>query len=83
MTRMSTYPLRLLGPLMAEVERLSEKEGASINQFVAIAVAEKVSVLRTAEYFAERQGRADIDAFDRILDREGGDRPRVGDEMTD
>jgi hypothetical protein len=34
------------------VELQSEEDGKSINQFVATAVAEKLSALQTAEFFA-------------------------------
>jgi hypothetical protein len=44
-------------------------------------VAEKVSALRTARYFAERKGRADWAAFERIMARETGKPPREGDEI--
>jgi hypothetical protein len=44
-------------------------------------VAEKVSALRTAEYFASAQARADFAAFDRIMRRKGGEKPREGDEV--
>ena len=76
----STYPLRLPVSVKAEAERLAAAEGTSLNQFVATAVAEKVAVLRTASYFAERRGRADWDAFDRLMARGGGEPPRPGDE---
>jgi hypothetical protein len=45
-----TYPLRLPRSLKEAVERLSREDGASMNQFVATAVAEKVSVLETARF---------------------------------
>lgn len=80
MKETSTYPLRLPRSLKAAVERLSKEEGTSINQFVATAVAEKVSALKTARYFADRRNRADFEAFDRILNRSGGEPPREGDE---
>ena len=51
-----------------------------MNQFVATAVAEKLAVLNTANYFAERKGRADLAAFKRILTRKRGATPREGDE---
>ena len=82
-TKTSTYPLRLPVSIKAEAERLAASEGTSLNQFVATAVAEKVAVLRTASYFAERQGRADWAAFDRLMARDGGELPRPGDEMPD
>ena len=75
------YPLRLPKSLKQAVERLSRQEGTSMNQFVALAVAEKVSALETATFFEERRGRADFKAFDKILRRRGGEAPRAGDEM--
>ena len=71
----STFPLRLPRSLRAEVERLAREEGTSINQFVATAVAEKLSAMRTADYFAERRNRADFTAFDRLMSRSGGAEP--------
>jgi hypothetical protein len=77
----STYPLRQPVSIKAEAEKLAAQEGTSLNQFVATAVAEKLAVLRTASYFAERKGRADWEAFDRLMTRAGGEAPRPGDEM--
>jgi hypothetical protein len=81
MTESKTYPLRLPRSLKDAVERISKEEGTSINQFVATAVAEKVSALQTARFFQERKARADFKAFDRIMKRRGGKPPRPGDEM--
>lgn len=36
--------------------------------------------LREADYFAERRGRVDWAAFDRLMSRSGGEAPRPGDE---
>jgi hypothetical protein len=63
------------------VERLSLEDGTSINQFVATAVAEKVSALQTATYFTDRKARADFKAFDKIMKRRGGEAPSKGDEL--
>lgn len=79
----ATYPLRLPRSLKAAVERISREDRTSINQFVATAVAEKVSAMRTAEYFANAKARADFAAFDRIMRRKGGEKPRAGDEMPE
>jgi len=81
MSETKTYPLRLPRSLKAAVERLSREDGTSINQFVATAVAEKVSALQTARFFEDRRGRADFKAFDKIMRRRGGKPPREGDEM--
>ncbi len=77
----SPYALRLPRSLKEEVERIAERDGTSINQFVATAVAEKVSALRTAEYFAEHRARADFKAFDKLMRRKKGEKPRKGDEV--
>ena len=79
--RNPAYPLRLPVSIKAEAERLAAAEGTSLNQFVASAVAEKVAVLRTASYFADRRGHADWEAFDRLMSRPSGTVPRSGDEM--
>src|SRR5712671_4912567 len=76
-----TYPLRLPRSLKEAVERLSREDRTSINQFVSTAVAEKVSALQTAQFFADRKARADFKAFDKIMKRRGGKAPREGDEM--
>jgi hypothetical protein len=81
MSETKTYPLRLPRSLKDAVERISKEEGTSINQFVAMAVAEKISVLETARFFQERKARVDFKAFDRIMKRRGGKPPRSGDEL--
>src|SRR5271154_3708272 len=81
MTQTKTYPLRLPRSLKKAVELQSKEDGTSINQFVATAVAEKLSAMQTAEFFASRKARADYKAFDKIMKRRGGEPPRAGDEM--
>jgi hypothetical protein len=58
-----TYPLRLPRSLKRAVERQSKEDRTSINQFVVTAVAEKLSALQTAEFFADRKKRADFKTF--------------------
>ena len=81
MKESQTYPLRLPRSLKEAVKQISREDGTSINQFVATAVAEKVSALQTARYFADRKAGADFTAFDKIMRRRGGKAPRKGDEM--
>ncbi|MBG7602251.1 MAG: Arc family DNA-binding protein [Gammaproteobacteria bacterium] len=81
MNKISTYPLRLPKSLKDEVARVAERDHTSMNQFIAIAVAEKISALETEEFFVERAKRADLKAFKNILFRPGGDAPRSGDEL--
>ncbi len=79
----SVYPLRLPRSLKDEVARLSRLDGTSINQFVSNAVSAKVAAMETAQYFQDRQARADFRAFDRIMKRRGGEPPRTGDELPE
>ena len=78
----STYPLRLPTSVKAEVVRRAKADGTSFNQFVATAVAEKLAAMNTAAFFAERRGRADFEAFDRLMRRSGGELPPAGDEVA-
>jgi hypothetical protein len=52
-----------------------------MSQFVATAVAEKVSALQTARFFQDRKARANFKAFDKIMNRRGGSPPREGDQL--
>lgn len=79
MSQLSTYPLRLPRSIRTGVERFSKQDGISINQFVSIAVAEKLAMLQAQVYFAERSARADMSAFDQLMQRGGGEPPREGD----
>ena len=80
-TKIATYALRLPASIKAEAEKIAAEDGTSLNQFVASAVAEKVAALRTAAYFAPFKARADLAAFDRIMARASGERPRRDDEV--
>ena len=46
-SRRSTYPLRLPRSIKAEVERRAKADGISVNQFVATAVPEKLTVMKS------------------------------------
>jgi hypothetical protein len=81
MNRQRTYPLRLPRSIKAEVERRAKQDGTSVNQFIATAVAEKLAAMSTAEFFAERRARADFEAFDRLMQRRGGEPPRPDDTI--
>jgi hypothetical protein len=82
--RKSNFALRLQASLLAEARKVAEAEGVALNQLINVALAEKLSALRTESYFAERAARVDIPEALRILDRAGVGQPPVkGDELTD
>ena len=80
--RRSNVALRLQESLFEEARRVSESEGVALNQFINVAVAEKLSALRTEEYFRERANRGDVSRAKRLLKRAGrGNPPVPGDEL--
>lgn len=81
MNKPAVIQLRLPRSVKNGVERWAKRDGTSMNQLIASAVAEKLSALETAEFFEERARRADVAIFDRIMSRAGGETPQEGDEM--
>ena len=77
----STYVLRLPTSLKAEVVRRAKADGTSFNQFVATAVAEKLAAMNTAAFFLERRERLKYAAFDKIMKRKGGEKPKPEDRL--
>ena len=81
MADLSTYLLRLPKSLKDKVAKVAKQDGSSINQFITIAVAEKISVLETEQFFLNKMSEADIGAFRSLLFRSGSEPPRAGDEL--
>jgi hypothetical protein len=80
--RRSNFALRLQPSLLDELRKVAQAEGVALNQLINVAVAEKVSALRTETYFRERGRRADRVGTLRILERAGrGNPPVEGDEL--
>ena len=46
--------LNLPASLKAAAERYAQRDGVSLNQFISVAVAEKVGAARAVEFFEER-----------------------------
>jgi hypothetical protein len=80
--RRNNVALRLQASLLEEARRVAASEGVALNQFINVAVAEKLSALRTEEYFRERSSRADVAKAKRVLKRAGrGNPPVAGDAI--
>jgi hypothetical protein len=77
-----TYPIELPHSLGNAAKKLAEEDGVSLNQWVSVAVAQKIGSVETAEAFFKRRskGAEKID-FLEIL-RSAPDRaPDPGDEL--
>jgi hypothetical protein len=81
MAKTASYPLRLSQSVMREAKETAAREGISLNQFIAGAVGEKLSALRTEDLLKERARRADWRRVQAILDRVGTIPPQEGDEL--
>lgn len=66
---MSALNLRLPDSLHNQVRVLANRDNVSINQFVALAVAEKISALLTVDYLEQRAKRGSREKFDVVLDK--------------
>jgi len=81
----SKFPLRLMPSVRRVAENFSQKEGVSLNQFINIAVAEKLAHLQHEEWLARRPKATDaliakaLDILDRPSSkvREHSDRSRM------
>lgn len=67
---MSTVEVTLPDSLYRQIQILAERDGISVDRFLATAAAEKLSALLTTDYLAERAARAGTrEEFLRLLDR--------------
>jgi hypothetical protein len=78
----SNYALRLQASLKAEAEKLAAAEGTTLNQFINVAVAEKIAALKTVDYLKERAARGSAKDALAILRKAGSKGPvEPGDEV--
>jgi len=66
---MSTLSLRLPDSLHEGVRKLAKQDNISINQFVATALAEKMSALTTETYLLNRAKRGSKKKFEHVLSK--------------
>ncbi len=79
---MTNYALRVPESLFTYVRKVAEEEHVSMNQFFVMAIAEKVSALKTETYFRELQSRGELSDFDTWLNVSPDVEPMAGDELT-
>lgn len=64
---MSTISIRLPDSLHSMAKAMASQDHVSMNQFIASAVAEKISALATETYLKERAERATQQKFEAAL----------------
>lgn len=64
---MGTFSLKIPESLHKRVKKLAMDDKVSINQFIASALAEKISALETTDYLEQRARRGDLEKFKKVL----------------
>ncbi|MGD0293676.1 MAG: toxin-antitoxin system HicB family antitoxin [Terracidiphilus sp.] len=79
----ATIPIKLPPSLGNAARKLAEEDGVTLNQWVSLAVAQKISSVETAEAFFKRrsQGAEQVD-FLEILHNAPDRAPDPGDELA-
>ena len=72
--------LRLPDSLGINLKEFSKHENISMNQFIATAVAEKMSALKTYDYLKEREKEGSIEHLKSMMDKVADRKPLYTDE---
>lgn len=77
---MSAISLRLPNSLHKRLREVAMRDEVSINQFIATAIAEKLSALLTAEYLGQRSKRGRRSRYLKVLGKVRSVPPQRTDE---
>jgi hypothetical protein len=78
---MSALSLRLPKSLHEQLKELAQEEGISVNQFVVLAVAEKIASISTMEYLEKRAKRGSRENLLAILNKAPDIEPETSDRQ--
>lgn len=78
---MSTISLRLPESLHNKLREQAQRDNVSMNQFITLALAEKLSALATEEYILERASRGDRAKFERAMAQVADSEPIPEDKL--
>ncbi|MFN5632828.1 MAG: toxin-antitoxin system HicB family antitoxin [Sphingomonadales bacterium] len=78
----ASYPLKLPASVKAAAARLAKEDGVSLNQWISVAIAQKIGVVETAaDFLSRRAGKAKAADMLPFLDKAKREAPPVGDEV--
>lgn len=78
----ASYPLKLPASVKEAAARLAREDGVSLNQWIAVAIAQKIGVVETAaDFLTRRAGKAKPVDMLPYLDRAKREPPPAGDEI--
>ena len=78
---MAAVSLRLPDSIYNTAKELSSEDSISLNQFIATAVAEKISAMGTEKYLQQRAKRASKRKFLQALDKVADSEPKTFDSF--
>ena len=78
---MSALSLRLPKSLHEQLRELAQEDGISINQFIMLAVAEKVASISTIEYLQKRAKRGSRQKLLAVLNKAPNIEPEESDKL--
>ena len=78
---MSALSLRLPKSLREQLREVAQEEGISVNQFIMLAVAEKVASISAIEYLEKRAKRGSREKFLEILRKVPDVEPEAFDKL--
>jgi len=78
----ASYPLKLPASVKEAAARLAKEDGVSLNQWIAVAIAQKIGVVETAsDFLMRRAGKAAPAEMLPFLDKARHEAPPIGDEI--
>jgi hypothetical protein len=78
---MSQVALRLPDSLHQYAKQLAADDDASLNQFIVMAIAEKISAYKTEAFFKERAAKGSIGKAKTLLKKARKVEPLAGDQI--
>ena len=78
---MTAMSIRLPQSLHRNARDFAEREGVSMNQLIASALAEKLAALGAEDYLATRAARGSREQFDAVLAQVPDVEPDAGDDI--
>jgi metal-responsive CopG/Arc/MetJ family transcriptional regulator len=78
---MSAVSIRLPKSLHEQLREISREEGISVNQFILLAVSEKIAAISTIEYLEKRAKRGSREKLIEILHKDPNFDPEEYDKL--
>jgi predicted transcriptional regulator len=78
---MSSLSIQLPDSLYKSLQKLAAQDGVSLDQFIALAVAEKIAALTTEGYLQERASQGNRASYETVLAKVADVEPQQNDQL--